>query len=102
MPMICAYMPTLERLKAVEGLGFATPPPENENCFSEGRKMAHSVAFWILNLFSQIFKYSMKNRKLAFYIYTSQTSFPRTRMGRLPWMARTYLKVPPIFHLFLS
>ena len=38
-------MPTLERLKAVEGLGFATPPPEN--CFSEGRKMVHSVAFWI-------------------------------------------------------
>ena len=42
-------MPTLERLKAVEGLGFAThpPPPPPENCFSEGRKMVHSVAFWI-------------------------------------------------------
>ena len=40
-------MPTLERLKAVEGLGFATTPPP-ENCFSEGRKkMVHSVAFWI-------------------------------------------------------
>jgi hypothetical protein len=44
----------------------------------------------------------MKKWKLAFYIYTSQTSFPRTRMGRIPWMARTYLKVPPIFHIFLS
>ena len=47
--VIIAYMPTLERLKAVEGLGFATlchaPPPEN--CLSEGRKMVHSVAFWI-------------------------------------------------------
>ena len=36
--LLFAYMPTLERLKAVEGL---------ENCFSEGRKMVHSVAFWI-------------------------------------------------------
>ena len=26
----------------------------------------------------------------------------RTRMGRIPWMARTYLKVPPIFHIFSS
>jgi hypothetical protein len=41
-----AYMPTIERLKAVGDLGFATPPPP-ENCFSEGRKMVHSVAFWI-------------------------------------------------------
>ena len=41
------YMPTLERLKAVGGLGFATPAPPPENCFSEGRKMVHSVAFWI-------------------------------------------------------
>ena len=45
---IFAYMPTLERLKAVEGLGFATTPPlPSDNCFSEGRKMMHSVAFWI-------------------------------------------------------
>jgi hypothetical protein len=35
-----------------EGSG---PPPEI--VFSEGRKMVHSVAFWIYNLFSQIFKY---------------------------------------------
>ena len=35
-------------------------------------------------------------------LHTSQTSFPRTRMGRIPWMVRTYLKVPPIFHKFLS
>ena len=43
------YMPTLERLKAVGGLGFAPPPPPPppENCFSEGRKMVHSVASWI-------------------------------------------------------
>ena len=40
-------MPTLERLKAVGGLGFATPPTTPENCFSEGHKMVHSVAFWI-------------------------------------------------------
>ena len=45
-------MPTLERLKAVEGLGFATtppPPPTHtpEKKISEGRKMVHSVAFWI-------------------------------------------------------
>ena len=26
----------------------------------------------------------MKKWKLAFHIYTSQTSFPRTRMGRIP------------------
>ena len=43
----------------------------------------------------------MKKWKLAFYIYTSQTSVPRTRMGRIPWMARTYLKVPLIFHIYL-
>ena len=43
---IVTYMPTLERLKAVEGLGFATQPPQ-KIVFSEGRKMVHSVAFWI-------------------------------------------------------
>jgi hypothetical protein len=32
----------------------------------------------------------------------SQTSFPRTRMGRIPLMARTDLKVPSIFLIFLS
>ena len=53
-------MPTLERLKAVRSLGFAPPPPSPENCFSEERKMVHSVAFWIQNLFSQILKYSME------------------------------------------
>ena len=33
----------------------------------------------------------MRKWKLAFYIYTSQTSVPRTRMGRIPWMARNML-----------
>jgi hypothetical protein len=51
------YMPTLERLKAVGGgSGWVSPP----NFFPEGRKILHSVAFWIYNLFSQIFKYSIK------------------------------------------
>ena len=31
--------------KSGRGLGFATHPP-SENCFSEGGKMVHSVAFW--------------------------------------------------------
>jgi hypothetical protein len=31
----------------------------------------------------------------------SQTSVPRTRMGRIPWMARTDLKVLSIFFIFL-
>ena len=45
---------------------------------------------------------SFRILQVPFYIYTSQTSVPRTRMGRIPWMARTYLKVSPIFHIFLS
>ena len=28
-------------------ISIGTPPPPPENCFSEGRKMVHSVAFWI-------------------------------------------------------
>jgi hypothetical protein len=40
------YMPTLERLKAVGGLGGGESyPPHPKN--SEGRKMVHSAAFWI-------------------------------------------------------
>jgi hypothetical protein len=56
-PWDVAYMPTLETKSGREG---STPP---ENVFSEGCKMVHSVAFWIYNLFSQLFKYkcSMKN-----------------------------------------
>ena len=44
----------------------------------------------------------MEKWKLAFYIYTNQTSVPRIRMGRISWMARTDLKVPSSFHIFLS
>jgi hypothetical protein len=40
-----AYMPTLERLKAVGG---------SEICFSEGRKMVHSAAFWIKSVQSNL------------------------------------------------
>ena len=36
------------------------------------------------------------------YINYSQTLVPRTRMGRTLWLARTDLKVPPIFLIFLS
>ena len=36
------------------------------------------------------------------YNIDSQTSVPRTRMGRIPWMVRTDLKVPSIFLIFLS
>ena len=36
-----------------------------------------------------------------FFIY-SQTSVPRTPMGRILWMARTDLKVLSIFLTFLS
>ena len=39
------YMPTLERLKAVGG---------SEICFSEGRKMVHSAAFWIKSVQSNL------------------------------------------------
>ena len=42
------YMPTLKRLKAVGGgLGEGEVCPPLKNCFSEGRKMVHSAAFWI-------------------------------------------------------
>jgi hypothetical protein len=39
-----------------------------------------------------------------FYTKTiySQTSVPRTRMGRIPWMAQTELKVLSIFLILLS
>jgi hypothetical protein len=40
-------------------------------------------------------------KKLTATIY-SQTSVPPTRMGRTLWMARTDLKVPSIFLIFLS
>jgi uncharacterized membrane protein len=39
--------------------------------------------------------------KAAVILY-SQTSVPRTRMGRIPWMARTDLKIRSIFSIFLS
>jgi hypothetical protein len=32
----------------------------------------------------------------------SQASVPRTRTGQIPWVARTNLKVPSIFLIFLS
>ena len=36
------------------------------------------------------------------YSIYSQTSVPRTRIGRIPWMARTDLKIRSIFSIFLS
>jgi hypothetical protein len=52
------YMPTFERLKAVgSGLGGGLPHFP-EIVFSEGRKIVHSVALWIYNLFR--YKCSMK------------------------------------------
>ena len=53
-----AYMPTLERLKAVGGGGGGGVSLPQKNIFS-GRKMVHSAAFWISNPCSQNFKYSM-------------------------------------------
>jgi hypothetical protein len=43
--MYKAYMPTLERLKAVGELGGFAPP--FQIFFSEGRKMVHYAACWI-------------------------------------------------------
>ena len=97
-------MPTLERLKAVGGLGFATPSPQ-KFFFQKDAKWCILLHFGYkicsVKSLNIVWK-NMKKWKLTFYIYTSQTSVPRTRMGRIPWMARTYLKVPPIFHIFLS
>ena len=42
-----SYMPTLERLKAVGGAGGGGGGGDLKFFFSEGRKMVHSVAFWI-------------------------------------------------------
>jgi hypothetical protein len=38
----------------------------SENCFSEGGKMVHSVAFWKYNLFSQIFNKRIYHRVIGF------------------------------------
>ena len=43
----------------------------------------------------------MGTEYIHIYIY-SQTSVPRTRLGRIPWMAQTDLKVRSIFPICLS
>ena len=53
-----AFMPTLERLKAVGGV-WVWVWLLQKIFFSERRKMVPSAAFWIYNLCSQNFRYSM-------------------------------------------
>jgi len=59
------------------------------------------VLFSFLRTASVEYNFDCTNIEDGYYNY-SQTWVPRTRMGRIPWMAQTDLKVPSIFIIFLS
>ena len=59
-----------------------------------------NTLFWHNICTSHTFKTYSECRIL--HVITVKTAVPRTWMGRIPWMARTDLKVPSIFLIFLS
>jgi hypothetical protein len=60
------------------------------------------VSCYMANTVSRIDIRHLRKKSYPKQSMYSQTSVPRMRMGRIPWLARTDLKVPSIFLIFLS